>query len=96
MTRLYAAEWAPEYGVSDQLDGHLSEGEAELKEHPELKLLDCAPQSQSLAFVDGVRRVEAQLFVKEDEQEPVPGIAGVFCSGWGAAPGGWRTEGRPG
>ncbi len=34
-----------------------------------------------LAFVDGVRRVEAQLFHAEEGQSPTPGIAGVLAVG---------------
>lgn len=80
--QLYASEWSPEYGVSDRLAGEQEEaGEAEVVEHAELELVDCPASRHPLAFVDGVRRIEAQLFYADDHGEPRPGIAGVFAVG---------------
>jgi len=72
-----AAEWAPEYG-----DPHQAGGEAGLEATPcePFGFLPCPVPSPrpALAFVDGVRQVEAQLYVGP---EPLFGLAGVLAAG---------------
>lgn len=70
-----AAEWAPEYG-----DPHQAGGEAGVEATPcePFAFVPCPvpdPRPQ-LAFVDGVRQVEAQLYVG-----PHFGLAGVLAAG---------------
>ena len=57
------SEWVPSYGDPHELSE--SGQSAEIWEHAQLEALDCPPQPLALAFVDGVRRGEAVLYLKE-------------------------------
>ncbi len=83
MARIYAGEWAPEYGSPMQIDDDV-QGEAVLLEHETLQAVPCPepPVRPRLAFVDGVRHVEASLWYADDpSSEPIPGLAGVVAAG---------------
>lgn len=58
------AEWVPSYG-----DPHTEEESsdyAEVWEHPQCQAVQCSPEGRpALAFVDGVRRGEAWLYMEE-------------------------------
>ncbi|MBI3929503.1 MAG: hypothetical protein HY319_28430 [Armatimonadetes bacterium] len=87
MVRVYAGEWAPEYGSPQKDEPEELPGQASVWEHPQLRRVPCPPASErvALAFVDGVRHVEAQLFFSDGAAAPVPGAAGVYAVG-AAAP----------
>lgn len=81
MPTIYAGEWAPEYGGPHLTEADGPEGQAEVWEHSLLTSVDCPPLARPLAFVDGIRRVEAQLFYAEGNEEPAPGVAGALAVG---------------
>lgn len=80
MARIYAGEWSPEYGSPLQIQDDV-QGEAVLWEHDELQAVTCPPTAPRLAFIDGVRAIEASLWYAEEGCEPLPGIAGVVAAG---------------
>lgn len=88
MARLFASQWAPEYGSPEQFAADQETGvAAQLWEHPSLTAVDCPDRPCRLAFVDGIRKVEAELFYAADDRaQPTPGVAGVLAVG-GVVPG---------
>lgn len=84
MTRLYVEGWAPEYGSAYEADIALADAE---KVDETVEVAGAwSPRSgfddgvQHVAFVDGVRRVDARLTLDE-EDGPVPGICGTYGVG---------------
>ena len=84
MTRLFVEGWAPEYGASVEPDEDLRAAEGSVDVEVEQRtwepiagLDDGIPK---VAFVDGVRRVDARL-VLDEPTGPVPGICGTYAVG---------------
>jgi len=79
--------WDPGYGVADELYGQESSAEVELDfELPaeRWRPLDPAPDVDLPAttlFLDGVRRIDARVWVHNDEPEPVPGVVASLAVG---------------
>jgi hypothetical protein len=84
MGQLFVEGWAPEYGSPIDTDDALAD-EAKVDESVEIGGT-WAPLSGSddgtavVAFVDGVRRIDARLTLDEPEG-PVPGICGSYAVG---------------
>jgi hypothetical protein len=84
MARIFVEGWAPEYGAPFDPDEALAPAEGSVDEAVETA--DWTPRDgvddgvDRLAFVDGVRRVDARL-VLEDPAGPVPGICGTLAVG---------------
>jgi hypothetical protein len=85
MAGLYVEEWSPEYGTSVQPDDALAPSEGEID--PTVEVMGgWAPiggrddECPAVAFVDGIRRVDARLTIDEPEG-PVPGLCGSFAVG---------------
>lgn len=84
MTRLFVEGWAPEYGASVEPDEQLAPAEGTVDVTVEARpwepvggVDDGIPQ---VAFVDGVRRVDARL-VLDTEDGPVAGLCGSHAVG---------------
>ncbi|HKB31873.1 MAG TPA: hypothetical protein VKD26_13700, partial [Streptosporangiaceae bacterium] len=83
--------WDPSYGlaVRDEPDGGLGESSAQLDLDLELaagrwRPVDPDPTTSlpgSLLFLDGVRRVDARIWLHGGGPEPAPGIAASFAAG---------------
>jgi hypothetical protein len=84
MARIFVEGWAPEYGAPLDPDDALAPAEGSVDETVETD--DWAPLPghddgiEQVAFVDGVRRVDARL-VLDDPSGPVPGLCGTFAVG---------------
>jgi hypothetical protein len=93
--RVVVDPWDPGYGVATELDG-LAEPTAEVNLAVEIPLADWAPRRapadvavpEAVVFVDGVRRVDARIWVGDDA---APIEAGL-CASWAA--GAVRCAGR--
>ena len=93
MTVSYTVDpWAPGYGVafSEELDGGvLEESSAELNldlETPSAQWRPVDPDPAivlpgTVLFVDGVRRIDARIWVHGTRPQPVPGLAASFAAG---------------
>ncbi len=84
MSRLYVEGWAPGYGNPVEPDVDLAD-EGKVDETVEVsgawEPIDGADDGvEQVAFVDGVRRIDAHLTLDEPEG-PVPGICGSFAVG---------------
>jgi hypothetical protein len=83
--------WDPGYGLaySEELDGGLEESTAELNLDLEIPAAswrpitpDPAPQLPgTVLFLDGVRRIDARIWVHGPNPQPAPGIAASFAAG---------------
>lgn len=83
--------WDPGYGVArgDELDGRESSARLELDiERPASEWRPISPRGGplpgSVLFLDGVRRIDARIWVHGDGPEPLPGVvaslgAGLVC-----------------
>ena len=86
MARLYVEEWSPEYGASVDTDESLAPSEGDIDAtveqalpwHPIDGVDDGFP---TIAFVDGIRRVDARLTIDDPATGPTPGICGSFAAG---------------
>lgn len=82
---IYVEEWSPEYGSSVSSDDALAPAEGDIDPSVEVDGAwepiagrdDAVP---AVAFVDGIRRVDARLTIDEPSG-PVPGICGTFAVG---------------
>jgi hypothetical protein len=85
MARMFVEGWAPEYGAPFDPDEQLAPAEGEVDPTVELTAwepLEGADDGcEHIAFVDGVRRVDARLLVDEPAHGPIPGICGTFAVG---------------
>jgi hypothetical protein len=93
MTVSYTVDpWDPGYGVafSEKLDGGaLEESSAELNLDLEMPAARWRPVDPDAAvalpgmvlFLDGVRRIDARVWVHGTRPQPVPGIAASFAAG---------------
>lgn len=83
-TKLYVEGWAPEYGSPFATDDDLAEpgkvDESVEVDGPWDPIDGVDDGIERVAFIDGVRRVDARLTV-DTPQGPVPGICGTFAVG---------------
>jgi hypothetical protein len=84
MARLHVEGWAPEYGAAVEPEDALSPAEGSVDTDVEERPWEPIPGADDgvpiVAFVDGVRRIDARLLL-DDESGPVPGICGSFAVG---------------
>ncbi len=78
--------WTPEYGApAAELALELSDATVdpavELPPERWRPLRPEAPPASSVAFVDGVRRIDATLWITRGHGQPLPGIAASFAAG---------------
>jgi len=86
--RLVVEQWAPEYGSSMSVDA-LDETTATVDVEVEVPLADWSPRTPpgatvhpaELAFVDGVRRVEARVWVESDRGGSHQGLCASYAAG---------------
>lgn len=85
MARIFVEGWAPEYGAPLDPDEALAPAEGSVDEAVETERW--APVHgvddgvDRVAFVDGVRRIDARLVLEDPVAGPVPGICGTFAVG---------------
>ena len=85
MARIFVEGWAPEYGSPLDQDEALAPSEGSVDSAVETA--DWAPMEgrddgvDRIAFVDGVRRVDARLTLDDPVAGPVPGLCGTFAVG---------------
>ncbi|HEY7666830.1 MAG TPA: hypothetical protein VIE12_01765 [Actinomycetota bacterium] len=85
MARMFVEGWAPEYGAPFDPDEQLAPAEGEVD--PTVERRDWEPLEgaddgcERIAFVDGVRRVDARLLMDDPASGPIPGICGTFAVG---------------
>src|SRR6059058_6659417 len=84
MARIFVEGWSPEYGAPLDPDEALAPAEGSVDTSVETDdwiprdgVDDAVPR---IAFVDGVRRVDARLTL-DDPAGPVPGLCGTFAVG---------------
>lgn len=85
MVDLYVEEWSPEYGSSVTADEALSPAEGVIDATVEVSgewqpLPGRDDGVPAVAFVDGIRRIDARLTV-DDPAGPIPGICGTYAVG---------------
>lgn len=84
MARLHVEGWAPEYGAAVDPDDSLTPAEGSVDLDVEDRPWEPIPGADDgipiVAFVDGVRRIDARLLL-DDHSGPVPGICGSFATG---------------
>lgn len=85
VARLHIESWSPEYGAPLELS---EEPTPASPVDPTVETTDWSPIEGSdekapteVAFVDGVRRIEARLAIDDPMDGPVPGIMGAFGVG---------------
>jgi hypothetical protein len=85
MARFFVEGWAPEYGAPLDPDEALAPAEGSVDETVETDAWVPVPGVddgiERVAFVDGVRRVDARLIVEDPAGGPVPGICGTLAVG---------------
>lgn len=85
MARIFVEGWSPEYG--SPLDREEALAPAEGSVDTAIETQDWAPIAgvddgcERIAFVDGVRRVDARLTLDDPVEGPVPGICGTLAVG---------------
>ncbi len=84
MSRLFVEGWAPEYGASVEPDEGLRAAEGsvdiDVEDRPWGPIDGVDDGIPIVAFVDGVRRIDARLVLDADTG-PVPGICGTHAVG---------------
>jgi hypothetical protein len=83
--------WDPSYGVAfgDEMTGELAESTAELNLDLEvpadrwepLTADDNDPVPATILFLDGVRRIDARVWLNAGDAQPAPGIAASYAAG---------------
>ena len=85
MSRIFVEGWAPEYGAPLDPDEALAPAEGSVDETVETgawtPLAGADDGVERIAFVDGVRRIDARLVLEDPAAGPVPGICGTFAVG---------------
>lgn len=87
MTRIHVEGWAPEYGSPMEVDADLAptEGSVDCTVEVAGPWEPIGPPTgdgpPAVAFVDGVRRVDARLSVVDGDEPPVPGLCGTYAVG---------------
>lgn len=85
MARIFVEGWDPDYGTPLDHDDALSPAEGSVDTNVETE--DWEPiegaddDVERIAFVDGVRRVDARLTLDDREHGPSPGLVGTFAVG---------------
>jgi hypothetical protein len=85
MARIFVEGWSPEYGSPLDRDEALSPTEGSVD--PSVETTSWAPIEgaddgvERIAFVDGVRRIDARLTVDDPVVGPVAGLCGTFAVG---------------
>ena len=85
MARIFVEGWDPEYGTPLDQDEALAPAEGSVD--PTVETDDWEPLEgmddgiQHVAFVDGVRRVDARLTLDDPVAGPTPGLVGTFAVG---------------
>jgi hypothetical protein len=85
MARMFVEGWAPEYGAPFDPDEGLAPAEGTID--PSVELTDWEPLEgvddgcDRVAFVDGVRRIDARLLLDDPANGAIPGICGTFAVG---------------
>lgn len=94
----YAVEpWAPEYGSPLQAE-QLEPSDARIDADVEVRTAEWAPRRASgptaerVVFVDGVRRVDARIWIDGGGDLPYPAIAGSYAAGLACCDGEARVE----
>jgi hypothetical protein len=85
MARIHVEGWAPEYGSPLQTDESLAD-EDRVDENVEVSgawspIVGVDDDVETVAFVDGVRRIDAMLTLEDEDGPPVPGICGTYAVG---------------
>jgi hypothetical protein len=85
MARMFVEGWAPEYGAPLDQDEALAPAEGSVDPCVETESWEPIEGSDDgvpvVAFVDGVRRVDARLTLDDPDAGPVPGICGTLAVG---------------
>lgn len=83
--RVYVESWSPEYGSPLEVS---EESEPTASVDPQVETSDWKPirgedrsETLEVAFVDGVRRIEARITIDDPTHGPVPGIMAAFGVG---------------
>jgi hypothetical protein len=85
--RFAVEAWAPEYGAATDPDLYASKGPVdESVERPEAEWTPIAPDltpadPQAILFTDGVRRVDARVWINDRETQACPGICATYAAG---------------
>jgi hypothetical protein len=85
MARMFVEGWAPEYGTPLDQDAALAPAEGSVDPSVETEAWEPIEGRDdgvaAVAFVDGVRRVDARLTIDDPRTGPVPGICGTLAVG---------------
>jgi hypothetical protein len=85
MARIFVEGWAPEYGTPLDQDEALAPAEGSVDPQVESDVWEPVEGADDdvrrIAFVDGVRRVDARLTLDDPVAGPVPGLCGTFAVG---------------
>ncbi|MEO8477161.1 MAG: hypothetical protein ABI572_08935 [Actinomycetota bacterium] len=85
MARIFVEGWDPEYGSPLDQDGSLAPAEGSVDatvEHDTWAPIEGVDDgAERIAFVDGVRRVDARLTLDDPVTGPIPGLCGTFAVG---------------
>lgn len=85
MAQIFVEGWDPEYGSPLETGDDLAPAEGSVD--PAVETANWAPipghddGEPTIAFVDGVRRIDARLTVDDPREGPVPGMVGTFAVG---------------
>jgi hypothetical protein len=86
--RIFVEAWDPEYGASFQ-PGELSPSKADVDPYVEVSAGKWRPlrpggprgKIEDIAFIDGVRRIDAMVWIREDEDKTRMGICASYAAG---------------
>ncbi len=85
MARIHVEGWAPEYGSPVQTDESLADEDRVDETVEVVGTWDPLPGTDdgiaAVAFVDGVRRIDARLALEDGDGPPVAGICGTYAVG---------------
>jgi hypothetical protein len=85
MARIFVEGWSPEYGAPLDPDEALAPAEGSVDTTVEVSEWEPIPGVDDgctrIAFVDGVRRIDARLTLDDPAEGPVAGICGTFAVG---------------
>src|SRR5690554_7565794 len=81
--RFAVAQWAPEYGTPTELDettGRVEVG-IEVPAGEWRGLVPDVEPVEDVLFIDGVRRVDANLWIEQPQGRPALGLAATYAAG---------------
>ena len=85
MARIFVEGWSPEYGSPLDQDETMAPAEGSVDTAVEMQqwapIQGVDDGCERIAFVDGVRRIDARLTLDDPVEGPVPGICGTFAVG---------------